>query len=1542
MSLEDSLDAAIQKAKKNTLTPTVTDAPANTSDLESNLDAAIQKYKNPDAFVNKPKPTPVDYNSLEFKPVSVRKSTAELEKIAETPQGRASISEADWQRLYFNKSKAADLLNLTPEGRNLTEQFGEKQYKADLPNRPILQKLEPLRQWNERAGDASNRVSYFDDTPTTATTGNKWGDMSADVLGSLAGFINPMAGGGALKAGRVAELFPQLGKVGQGALHGLAGGAAYGTAGGIVQGQSATDTAIRALKEGALFGSMGAGGALGKIPGALAGAGVFGGQTALEGGTPQDIVTQAALGLLLGGAGGAGREVNKPWVADKPAFTETFQAEPVDRIPLRLGTGQQTGGKVHPKWQLPSGEPTIAGLLPVRGPVDFYSGEAGMSKDISSAGRRMIPSGKEEPFGLLPEGTRPDFYAGDAGISADINAAGRKLLPASEQVPLLPDRFVKGQPDFYAGPEGVSTNKDMIALYGQIKPVVDRLFVPGVKPSRDALGRILDQSGVRVAPGQRTELINLLQGLEKSKPQLSPTILQSIKGTNYRQDLADYSETAKSQRELGREMDTIINQETASRYDIEKQAAQANPLWQAIKENGGIKPYKNGYLAEEYRLMPNNIKNKNGITLDEMASTLGYESESSLVADLGNQSARQVPKYSDIKSDVLGDAELGRMPEYQALKKTAEAIDKDIKELERTIAPGDKQKIIKQLDAMERLAKNRIEGRKDRLLSGVPVDTLADYAIIGAAKIAKGTIRFADWSAVMVKELGENVRPHLEHLWKSAKSVYQEQAKTNRFIDRDEVIKRFLDKEKAAEVAGGPNTFGVDPTQLKDIDGPQVYGTDAYRIFEKVYGDKFPEAKKAILDPFDASKKEYIDFQKNWLGKLKTEIVERLGISRGSKLSALVQRYGEGGRRYFDKKKGETILEAYTLEDLKRDAPNDWQMIVEADKWFRKAYDQLIDEVNVVRKQIYPRSPDKIIQKRQDYYRHFRELEGLEGIKNIFETPANIDPNLVAISEFTQPKSRFLGFAQKRGLGPYKEDAVGGFLNYIPAASYAVNIDKHIRVFAKLAGDLSKATKKTKNLNNFINFLRKYAQDLAGKTNPADRFIQEAIPGGRMAFNGIRWLNNRVKANAVLGNVSSALAQLANIPQGIAFAKQHSAEGLARSLRAIVPSENNPMNQSGFLAERYGGPGGAMYRQFDTRIIDQPKKVAAWVMETADKLGTNFVWNSAYSKAVREKASNPVKYADDVTRKLVAGRGIGEMPLIQKSQITQVFFPFTLEVANLWKVQKDFLKDKDFTGLAVLYVANFLFNKVMEQTRGSGVTLDPIQATLDAFPELKPYVGQEMTADDQDITPLQRGGRLAGEVLSNLPAGQYAASLYPEYGTDILGYQLPTRKELFGRNDPTRFGTGVAIVKGLQNPFYRLALPFGGGQLQKTLKGKEAIELGGSYNKDKTKLNYPVDTDPANALSGLLFGPGGFRETKDYYNNNRRPLGENQTRQFQEDVRSGRDPKELYQQLLRDRVIEGIQEEIGKVGQDAKMSEAEKRKKIAELEARVKSIVRQK
>ncbi len=647
----------------------------------------------------------------------------------------------------------------------------------------------------------------------------------------------------------------------------------------------------------------------------------------------------------------------------------------------------------------------------------------------------------------------------------------------------------------------------------------------------------------------------------------------------------------------------------------------------------------------------------------------------------------------------------------------------------------------------------------------------------------------------------------------------------------------------AAESIDNPQMFPSltsGAMNFNDISGFKAQARDLYRNFEHFFGDRFQEAKRLILDPFDAAKARYVAEQKSILKDLKSTVVDGLGIAKGSKESAAVQQYGEGKRTF------ESLVEEFG----KPKADN----IVEADKWFRKTYDRLLDEVNATRRQIYPKNESKIIPYRQDYYRHFQEMSnGFEGLKGIFETPAGISPELSGISPFTKPKSKFASFMQPRFGVQTTEDAVGGFLKYLPSAMYAKNIDPQIPIFRNLAKDFATATEKTKNVNNFIEYLQDFANDLAGKTNAADRFIQKVIPGGRKAFRLIEFLNNRVKANVIVGNLSSAVAQIFNVPQGIASAKQFSVPGAIRTLGSIF-ADDKAISKSAFIKERYLH---SSFNQFDVKILDKAKNFAAWMTGVLDEVGTKFIWNSHYEKALAEGVEDPIKYADDITRKLVAGRGVGEVPLIQKSKIFQLVAPFQLEVGNLWYVMGDMVKKKDFGGLATLFVANWLMNRVAEQVRGSDVTFDPINAVYEGIQEIK--------NEDNPLKGIAKaGGRVAGEVVSNVPLGQTLGSLYPEYGFDIPGIGKLTRKELMGEGDPTRYGTGLSIVRGLQDPIFKVLPGFGGAQLERSIQGVKAYDAGKVTNA-KGDTKFEIDQNVANFLRTLLFGPNSTPEARAYF-----------------------------------------------------------------------------
>ena len=730
----------------------------------------------------------------------------------------------------------------------------------------------------------------------------------------------------------------------------------------------------------------------------------------------------------------------------------------------------------------------------------------------------------------------------------------------------------------------------------------------------------------------------------------------------------------------------------------------------------------------------------------------------------------------------------------------------------------------------------------------------------------------------------------------------EETKKVFDLFSKDQAIKDALNEMKKAPPDKVPPDMVDFPEKLKDISGFQGQFRDMYRNFEAVFGKRNESNERVyqMLDDFDMSKGNFIDDQQKFIKEISENVIDKYGFKKGSKESAAIMDFGEKKRDH--------------LSLIREFGEKKAQQIIDSDKFFRKMYDGLLDEINAGRKKIYGdmwakkgnldteieiiksnieknkatmgsksrkdtllynklgrreerlqnainkrielmNSDEwwrgKVLPKRQDYYHHFQELAtGLEGLINAFETPSGISPKLSGVSPVTKPKAKFAGFMQKRKGDESERDAVGGFLNYLPVASYAIHIDPHIMKFRGLASELAKKTEETKNLNNFIEFLQDYANDLAGKSNPADRYLQKVIPGGRTTMRVVNWLNNRIKANVILGNASSSLAQIFNVPQVIGNAKQYSIGGAARSFAQIF-SENIPMSKSSFIKERYSK---SMYDKFDVTILDKPKQFADWMVGALDEVGTRFGWNSFYEKAIKTGIKEPVRYADIMTRKMVAGRGVGEVPIGQKSKIFQLVAPFQLEVANTWWVMKDFVSAKDFAGLAMFFITSFLMNRVAEKIRGTDVVFDPINASYEGY---KAFKGEK----NPMLGAVKFGGRVAGEVFSNIPMGQTISGMYPE-----KGFGGVSSRELFGKGDPSRYGGGVLMSKGFSDPLFKILPPFAGGQIKKTLQGYKAFKEGGVRGTGKNKsFKFRMDDDPLTGLQALAFGQYASERARKYF-----------------------------------------------------------------------------
>ena len=569
----------------------------------------------------------------------------------------------------------------------------------------------------------------------------------------------------------------------------------------------------------------------------------------------------------------------------------------------------------------------------------------------------------------------------------------------------------------------------------------------------------------------------------------------------------------------------------------------------------------------------------------------------------------------------------------------------------------------------------------------------------------------------------------------------------------------------------------------------------------------------------------------------------------------------------------------------------------------------------------------KRIPKRKDYYHHFQELSKSILGELLDRGNSNISAELVLVSGKTKPKSKWEGFAQRRKGDETVIDAVGGYLDYIKGASYGMTVDTTIPIIRQLSTDLQRQTSSsnpavygTNNANNVILRLNDLANELAGKTVVnIDRDIQEMI--GRKNFRLAKKITNKLKAASIVGNIGSAVVQISNVPNAIAMldnkatfisaiSDSYKELGKGNNLYDAIMGRTEAQKQSSFLRERYFDD---VASRFDKGVGASAQKFTNWLLTVGDEISTRMSWNAFYREALKKGVENPIKYADQKTRRAVGGRGIGEKSVAQQSTVVGAAFPFTLEVSNTMQVQADLFKNlwngikkADLKGVSKavgnilsLYIANFIVASALESIRGNdGGIFNPIGRILEVVDD-----------DEKENKVLESAKAIGGNLLSSHPLGQTAAGYMPE----------DMRKTVFGDEDPLRYGesslyydAGERIWKFASNPNIHTGLtavssfvPFG-AQARKTSAAMKILQDGGVYDNEG-KLRYPIEKTPANVAKGLAFGKSAFKETNEYYDNGGKPLTAEQTEFWKYRVGQGENPIEVYNEYQAENNADAVE-----------------------------------
>lgn len=462
-----------------------------------------------------------------------------------------------------------------------------------------------------------------------------------------------------------------------------------------------------------------------------------------------------------------------------------------------------------------------------------------------------------------------------------------------------------------------------------------------------------------------------------------------------------------------------------------------------------------------------------------------------------------------------------------------------------------------------------------------------------------------------------------------------------------------------------------------------------------------------------------------------------------------------------------------------------------------------------------------------------------------------------------------------------------------------IKLDEKYEEYANLFKD-----EHNKTLQNYVTYLRRYTDLLAGKKHALDRPFETDITG-RGAYSRMDALNQRIAANMVGGNIGSALTNVIPFTQGFApISVKNRAKGLQEGIAAVFSKNPDALTKkSAFLTTRTNTD--KLYKTAADKFSD----FAGGLMDIMDKFSTQSIWRGRYydniNKGMEEKEA--IREADDYARRLFGGRSKGAVPPIMqaKNPISKALTMFQLEVNN----QIDFLtKDipKEAKGSVVkglrmygeILAASYFFNDVYEKMTGRRSALDPVGIALDSVAD---FSGTEVRNSIDIIADLLQGEGLqlteekepksTSDAILNL--GENIGANVPFIGGWLFeGGRIPQSSALPNPwemlKSALREKTGDAeegyasetFKDEFLKPLAYLGLPSGGGQIKKTLQGLETMNEGGSYKmgSEGEKLQFAVDTkDPASWVKAALFGKWALPEGQAYISKEVNGLSEKRT-----------------------------------------------------------------
>lgn len=440
-----------------------------------------------------------------------------------------------------------------------------------------------------------------------------------------------------------------------------------------------------------------------------------------------------------------------------------------------------------------------------------------------------------------------------------------------------------------------------------------------------------------------------------------------------------------------------------------------------------------------------------------------------------------------------------------------------------------------------------------------------------------------------------------------------------------------------------------------------------------------------------------------------------------------------------------------------------------------------------------------------------------------------------------------------------------------------------------------------KTLQNFVSYLRTYTDLFAGKQHPFDRPFETTV-FGRGAYNAANAYSQRLGANSVGANLSSALTGFIPLTQGFApITMKNRLRGMKEGVVAVrMKKPDSLTRKSAFLTTRTNTK--KLYQKLPGKIAD----MSFVPMEKVDQFATQSIWRGRYYDNINKgmNETEAIREADRYARDLFAGRSKGAVPPAFQSKMLKPLTMFQYEVSN----QYDFLfknlpkeangsKKRALRLFGEVLVWSYAVNDLWEKATGSKPIFDPIGMALDTMADFKGVDVRNLVDILNDLAQgeglqvtEEKEPKTGAMAVKNL--GERLGQATPFFGSYLGGGRIPIARTLEPlENIPTYLGkwaageiSGSDFLKqsGTEVADVGLSLipPAGGNQIKKTAKGLKTMLEGGSY-KDGSEgevLQFAVDTkDPASWVKAAIFGKWSLPEGQAYINKEVNGLSEKRT-----------------------------------------------------------------